>query len=72
MRTVQAHPKSTYLPPDISITAHGGFISGFLTVVGRGAYSLPTGGMLIPGRMFFRVSPLVLGVIPIVVRRTVS
>ncbi|THH21431.1 hypothetical protein EUX98_g8388 [Antrodiella citrinella] len=30
----------------VSITAHGGFINGFLAVVGRRAYSLPTGGIL--------------------------
>ncbi|GJF00616.1 phosphoglycerate mutase-like protein [Phanerochaete sordida] len=30
----------------ISITAHGGFINGFLNAVGRPNYSLPTGGVL--------------------------
>ena len=29
---------------DVCITAHGGFINGFLTAVGRAHYSLPTGG----------------------------
>ncbi len=29
---------------DISITAHGGFINGFLSAIGRPFYSLPTGG----------------------------
>ncbi|KIP07162.1 hypothetical protein PHLGIDRAFT_35565 [Phlebiopsis gigantea 11061_1 CR5-6] len=33
---------STY----ISITAHSGFVNGFLNVVGRPKYSLPTGGIL--------------------------
>jgi len=45
------YPVDTY----VSITAHGGIIGGLLRVVGRGTYSLPTGG-----------------VIPIVIRRTVS
>lgn len=31
---------------DIGITAHGGFINGFLTAVGRVHYALPTGGVL--------------------------
>ena len=43
-----------------------------LTVVGRGIYGLQTGGTSIPHRLFSRVSPSHLGVIPIVVRRTVS
>ncbi|GJF00618.1 hypothetical protein PsYK624_169120 [Phanerochaete sordida] len=30
----------------VSITAHGGFINGFLNAVGRPNYSLPTGGVL--------------------------
>ncbi|KDR77515.1 hypothetical protein GALMADRAFT_224840 [Galerina marginata CBS 339.88] len=30
----------------VSITAHGGFISGFLTAIGRERYTLPTGGTL--------------------------
>ena len=66
--------ESTHLQPDVSITAHSGFINGLLRVVGRGTYSLPTGGMSIPRsrRKFFRVSPSHLGVIPIVIKRTVS
>ena len=28
----------------VAITAHGGFINGFLVAVGRKPYSLPTGG----------------------------
>ena len=31
---------------DIGITAHGGFINGFLEAVGRAHYALPTGGVL--------------------------
>ncbi|KAI0782303.1 phosphoglycerate mutase-like protein [Abortiporus biennis] len=30
----------------VSITAHGGFINGFLSAVGRPIYALPTGGVL--------------------------
>ncbi|KIM49773.1 hypothetical protein M413DRAFT_438906 [Hebeloma cylindrosporum] len=30
----------------ISITAHGGWINGFLTAIGRNVYPLPTGGVL--------------------------
>jgi len=45
------YPTDTY----VSITAHSGIIGALLAVVGRGAYSLPTGG-----------------VIPIVIKRTVS
>ncbi|KAF5315309.1 hypothetical protein D9619_007545 [Psilocybe cf. subviscida] len=30
----------------ISITAHGGFINGFLTTLGRTPYPLPTGGVI--------------------------
>ncbi|TCD63087.1 hypothetical protein EIP91_006014 [Steccherinum ochraceum] len=30
----------------ISITSHGGFINGLLSVIGRPSYSLPTGGVL--------------------------
>jgi len=30
----------------VSITAHGGFINGFLVAIGRSSYSLPTGGIL--------------------------
>jgi len=45
------YPADTY----VSITTHIGFIAALLTMVGRGRYSLPTGG-----------------VIPIVIRRTVS
>lgn len=37
--------KSIHQLPDVSITAHSGFIGAFLTVVGRGSYSLPTGGV---------------------------
>jgi len=47
----QKYPAETY----VSITAHGGIIGALLTVVGRGSYGVPTGG-----------------VIPIVIRRTVS
>jgi len=36
------YPVDTY----ISITAHGGIIGALLSVVGRGAYSLPTGGVI--------------------------
>lgn len=36
------YPDETY----ISITAHSGFIGGFLRVVGRGTYSLPTGAVI--------------------------
>jgi len=36
------YPTETY----VSITAHGGFIGGFLNVVGRGSYGLPTGGVI--------------------------
>lgn len=36
------HPADTY----VSITAHSGFIGGLLRVVGRGTYSLPTGGVI--------------------------
>ncbi|KAI0953659.1 hypothetical protein AcW1_007823 [Taiwanofungus camphoratus] len=31
---------------DISVTAHGGIINGFLAAMGRTPYSLPTGGVL--------------------------
>ena len=34
----------THRAPDVSITAHTGFVNAFLTVVGRGRYDLPTGG----------------------------
>ena len=34
----------TWPGADISITAHGGFINGFLNAIGRPFYSLPTGG----------------------------
>ena len=64
--------ESAHRPSDISITAHSGIIGGLLSVVGRGAYSLPTGGMSIRRRMLSRVSLSHLGVIPIVIRRTVS
>ncbi|KAH8077491.1 phosphoglycerate mutase-like protein [Cristinia sonorae] len=30
----------------VSITAHGGFINGFLAAIGRPSYALPTGGIL--------------------------
>ncbi|KAF9646505.1 phosphoglycerate mutase-like protein [Thelephora ganbajun] len=36
------YPTETY----VSITAHGGFISALLRVVGRGTYGLPTGGVI--------------------------
>ena len=64
--------ESTHWSLDVSITAHNGFINGLLRVVGRGAYSLPTGGTSVPRRNIPRVSPSHLGVIPIVIRRTVS
>ena len=47
-------PKSTHSLPDISVTAHSGIIGGLLTVVGRGSYSLPTGGVYILRQTFSR------------------
>jgi len=63
--------RNTHLSSDVSVTSHGGFTSALLRVVGRGTYGLPTGGMYIPRQMLFRASSR-LGVIPIVIRRTVS
>jgi len=37
------HAEATF----VSITSHGGFIGGFLTVVGRGSYPLSTGGVIV-------------------------
>jgi len=37
------YPGDTY----ISATAHGGFIGGLLSVIGRGSYSLSTGGVIV-------------------------
>ena len=48
------HMGSTHRSPDVSITAHGGFISALLRVVGRGTYNLPTGGVCIFQQTFFR------------------
>ena len=64
--------KFTDRPLDVSITAHNGIIGGLLRVVGRGTYSLQTGGTSIPHGVLSCVSPSHLGVIPIVIRRTVS
>ena len=71
-RELHVHSKFTHLSPDISVTAHSGFINGFLTVIGRGSYSLPTGGVHVPSRLLFRVSPSHLGVIVVVVKGTAS
>ena len=57
---------------DISITAHSGFIGGFLRVVGRGTYSLPTGGMYMFRQQSFCDLILHPAVIAIVIKRTVS
>ena len=59
-------------PLDVSITTHTGLIRRLLRVVGRGTYNLPTGGTSIPRGVLYCVSPSHLGVIPIVIRRTVS
>lgn len=59
-------------PLDISITAHAGFTRGLLRVVGRGNYGLPTGGMRVFRKMFLCDLLLLLGVIAIVIKRTVS
>jgi len=49
--------KFTDRPLDVSITAHGGIISGLLRVVGRGTYSLPIGGTPIPRGVLSCVLP---------------
>lgn len=61
----------TYESLDNSITAHSGFIDGFLRVVGRGTYILPTGGKYIFRKPSFRGLILHPGVVAIVIRRTV-
>ncbi|KIY47419.1 phosphoglycerate mutase-like protein [Fistulina hepatica ATCC 64428] len=40
LNTIFDHPEHTF----VSVTAHSGFINGFLSAVGRGFYELPTGG----------------------------
>ncbi|KAF8887452.1 phosphoglycerate mutase [Gymnopilus junonius] len=41
-RIFETNPEATF----ISITAHGGFITGFLKAIGRKLYTVPTGGVI--------------------------
>lgn len=58
----------------MAITAHGGFINGFLVAVGRKPYSLPTGGeYFLPPLLDTNLDDHVIaGILPVIVQYTRS